>query len=120
MNTYLPPSKTPVSEQQVARFNVLYRKIHARMAPGTAEEHSLCNEIIVGLWHFRSFRSRAQILERELKQLNPGADDAGLRKAIAAALRQAKTQKNFAWRRRNKFFAMKTERENQARLPMAA
>jgi hypothetical protein len=124
MSTYLPPSKTPVSELQIARFNHLYRKIHARLAPGTPEEISLANEIVVGLWHHRSNRSRAQALEKQLRQMRPGVDEAArieaVRSDLAFHLRHSKLQKNFAWRRRNKFFDMKTIREQQERMPLAA
>lgn len=121
MNTYLPPSKTEVSESQIARFNNLYRKLHARLAPATAEECSLCNEIVLGLWHHKTFRSKAQSLEKQLRQESPVPEStAMLRRAWKAALRQAKFQKDFAWRRRKKFFSMKTLRENLERLQRAA
>ncbi|MEO5951761.1 MAG: hypothetical protein ABIQ44_04755 [Chloroflexia bacterium] len=121
MNIYLPPSKTVPSEAQITRFNTLYRKVHARLAPGTPEEHSLCNEIVVGLWHYRRFRSTAEWIERQLKQLaDPAAATGELQKQMLAAFRQSKLQKNFAWRRRNQFFTLKTARENLVRRPKAA
>lgn len=124
MNTYLPPSKEPVSDQEIARFNNLYRKLHRRLAPGNPEEHSLCNEIVVALWLFRTFRAKAQALERQLEQqAASAAPPVGIdqtRRALTAALRHARKQKNFAWRRRNQFFAIKTQRENAQRLPLAA
>jgi hypothetical protein len=124
MNTFLPPSKTPVSDLEIERFNHLHRKVHARLAPGNAEEYSLCDEIVVGLWHFRSFRALALAKERQLRRLRklscePTAIEQTSRE-LASALRQAKKQKNFAWRRRNKFFSMKTVREDAQRLPLAA
>jgi len=124
MSTYLPPSKTPVSDLQIARFNHLYRKIHARLGPGNPEEVSLANEIVVGLWHHRSHRSRAQSLEKQLRQMGSSLEAPqkieAVRRELAFHLRHAKLQKNFAWRRRNKFFDMKTIRECQERLPLAA
>jgi hypothetical protein len=124
MNTFLPPSKTPVNDLEIQRFNHLYRKVHARLAPGNIEEHSLCNEIVVGLWHFRSSRAQALAKEKEIRQLTKLDGEAtaieGARRELASALRQAKKQKNFAWRRRNKFFDMKTLREDALRLPQAA
>jgi hypothetical protein len=124
MNLLLPPSKTPVSERHVLKFTHLHQKVHERLAPGTPEEDSLCNEIVVGLWHFRSFRAKAQALERSLRLLEreagPQEAVAQTRIEIAAALRQAKQQKNFAWRRRGKYFDLKTARENRERLLKAA
>jgi len=121
MNTYLPPSKSEVSELQIVRFNVLYQKIHSRLDPATAEEVSLCNEIVVGLWHHKTFRSRAQMLEKQLEQENLEPEAAtSLGRDWKSASRQSKFQKDFAWRRRKKFFAMKTLRENLERLPKAA
>jgi len=124
MNTFLPPSKSPVSEHQIERFNKIYQKMHARLGPGNEVEHSLCDEIIVGLWHYRSFRSKAQNCERIIHQLTKTPDTpATLQqayRALKSALRQAKLQKNFAWRRRSKFFEMKTLRENLEKLPKAA
>lgn len=126
MNTFLPPSKTPVNDVELARFNHLYRKTFARLAPGTAEEESLCNDVVVGLWMFRTFRGKSQALLRRLKQLEDPAAQAGIEVELQAAHRQAKNQKNYAWRRRNRFFFLKTERENREKaereleLPMAA
>jgi hypothetical protein len=124
MSTYLPPSKTPLSNHEIERFNRMYRSVHLRLAPGNEVEHSLCNEIVVALWHFRCFRSKALALEKRLKTLEsneanpkPLTDE---RRALSKALRQAKIQKNFAWRRRGKFFFLKTMRENEERLLKAA
>lgn len=124
MNIYLPPSRSEVTEHDIDRFNALYRRIRARLAPGNIEEESLCNEVIVALWHHRSFRNRSQIFERQLrqaiKQTAKPAQIKALRRQLASSQRHAKIQKNFAWRRRNKYFAMKTIREEKERMPIAA
>lgn len=124
MNLLLPPSKTPVSDRHVLKFTQLHQKVHERLAPGTAEEHSLCNEVVVGLWHYRSFRAKAMAHERDLKLLenSSGTNEAieQAKREIAAAQRQAKHQKNFAWRRRAKYFDLKTARENRERFLKAA
>ncbi len=124
MNLLLPPSKTPVSDRHLLKFTLLHQKVHQRLIPGTPEEVSLCNEVVVGLWHHRCFRSRAQALERSLHLLElanePNEPIDRARREIASANHQAKHQKNFAWRRRNKFFDLKTARENQERMLKAA
>jgi hypothetical protein len=124
MNLLLPPSKTPVSDRLVLKFTNLHHKVHQRLAPATPEEVSLCNEVVVGLWHYRTFRSKAMACERSLELLekssetNEAIEEA--KREIAAAHRQAKHQKNFAWRRRAKYFDLKTARENRERMPKAA
>jgi hypothetical protein len=124
MNLLLPPSKTPVSERLVIKFTALHQKVTQRLAPGTPEEVSLCNEVVVGLWHYRTFRAKAMAHERSLKLLeNSSATNEAIeevKREIAAAHRQAKHQKNFAWRRRAKYFDLKTERENRERFLKAA
>ncbi|MFN8939576.1 MAG: hypothetical protein ACK5ZJ_07545 [Acidobacteriota bacterium] len=125
MINYLPPSKTEPTPWQIEKFNSLYRKVHERLDPGTAEEHSVCNEVVVALWFHRLYRGQAQVLEKELKrmrQLNAEASKLGeLEATLRHATHQSHLQKNFAWRRRGKFFAIKTEREKNERwLPLAA
>lgn len=124
MNLLLPPSKTPVSDGHVLKFTHLHQKVHERLAPGTPEEHSLCNEVVVGLWHYRTFRAKAMAHERSLKLIekSSGTNEAieQEKREIASAHRQAKHQKNFAWRRRAKYFDLKTARENRERMPRAA
>jgi hypothetical protein len=125
MITYLPPSKTEPTPRQIEKFNALYRKVHERLAPGNAEEHSVCNEVVVALWFHRLYRGQAQMLEKEFKRLRQqDPNEASLASTEASmrhAAHQAHLQKNFAWRRRGKFFAMKTERENRERWqPLAA
>ncbi len=124
MNLLLPPSKTPVSDHHVLKFTKLHQKVHERLAPATPEEDSLCNEVVVGLWHYRRFRAKAMAHERNLKLLEnaSGTNEAieQTQREIADAHRQAKHQKNFAWRRRAKYFDLKTACENLERLPRAA
>lgn len=124
MNLLLPPSKIPVSDRHILKFTHLHQKVHERLIPGTPEEESLCNEVVVGLWHYRIFRSRAQALERSLRLLEnangPTEPIDHTRQEIANAYRHAKYQKNFAWRRRKKYFDLKTARENQQRMLKAA
>jgi hypothetical protein len=125
MTIYLPPSKTAPTPWQIEKFNALYRKIHERLDPGTAEEYSLCNEVVVALWFYRLYRGQAQVFEKELKGLRQQNAEASRIAQLEASLRhathQSHLQKNFAWRRRGKFFHIKTEREkNERRLPLAA
>jgi hypothetical protein len=124
MNIYLPPSRDEVTAHDIERFNALYRRIRNRLAPGNLEEESMCNEVIVALWHHRCFRNRSQMFERQLRQAIKQAakpdEITALRRQLSWAQRHAKIQKNFAWRRRNKYFAVKTIREQQARMPIAA
>ncbi len=120
MPTYLPPSRTEAGEFDIARFNKLYAKVYSRFAPGTPDEESLCNEVIVALWHCRTFHAKAQVLGHQLKSLPKSEPNAALAAEHRTAQRQAKIQKNFAWRRRQKFFTMKTERENRERELQAA
>ncbi len=124
MIVYLPPSKTQPTARQVERFNVLYGKVHERLGPATAEEHSLCNEVVVALWFYRLYRGQAQVLEKELKKLRKENPEPAVLQQLENrqryAARHARMQKNFAWRRRGKFFDLKTERENRERRLLAA
>lgn len=124
MNMLLPPSRTEVNQTQIERFTRMYAKIHARLGPDTAEEHCLCNQIVIALWHSRGFETRAWIHEKETLKLERAGGDAARLAKLKAELKfanmHAKKQKNFAWRRRGKFFEMKTIREDLERRPKAA
>jgi len=121
---YLPPSKTPPTEEEIEKFNQLYQKMHARLAPGTEEEVSLCNEVVVGLWHSRWNEQHEFAAKKRLKQLRqqvaePDSIEQAAREMAFHAY-HARHQKNFAWRRRGKYFALKTAREEQEQQLLAA
>ena len=124
MNMLLPPSRTEVNQTQIERFTRMYAKIRARLGPDTAEEHCLCNQIVIALWHSRGFETIAWIHEKETLQLERAGGDAvrlaKLKEELNFANLHARKQKNFAWRRRGEFFAMKTIREDLARRLKAA
>ena len=124
MNMLLPPSRTEVKQGQIERFTRMYLKIRERLGPDTAEEHCLCNQIVIALWHSRLFETSAYIYEKEMLKLRRAGGDgvplAKLKAELKFATMHAKKQKNFAWRRRGKFFELKTIREELERRPKAA
>ena len=124
MNMLLPPSRTEVTQIQIERFTRLYAKLRTRLGPDTPEEHCLCNQVVIALWHSRLFETSAFIYEKEALKLQKAGGDAAQLAKLKAGLRvanmHAKKQKNFAWRRRGQFFEMKTIREEKERRPKAA
>lgn len=124
MNMLLPPSRTEVNQKQIERFTRMYEKTCERLGPDTAEEHCLCNQIVIALWHSRGFETIAWIHEKETLKLERAGGDAvrltRLKEELNFANLHARKQKNFAWRRRGEFFAMKTIREDLARRLKAA
>ena len=124
MNMLLPPSRTEVAQTQIERFTRLYAKLRVRLGPDTPEEHCLCNQIVIALWHSRIYETSAWICEKEASKIEKAGGDAAqlsqLKRDLKFANLHAKKQKNFAWRRRGQFFAMKTIREELERRPKAA
>lgn len=109
------PSRTIPTDEQIENFDALNQRTRERMNPETPLEDDLCNQVVIALWHYRTNHSRASRLEekcRKLEQSEPNSPKlAEMRSTITAALRQARRQKNFAWRRRGEYLTQLAARK---------
>ena len=109
------PSRTIPTPEQIENFDALNQRTRERMNPETALEDDLCNQVVIALWHYRTNHSRASRLEekcRKLEQSEPNSPKLDeMRSTITAALRQARRQKNFAWRRRGEYLTQRAARK---------
>lgn len=120
MSWYLPPSKTPPTEEEIERFNRLYQNLMERMQPQGEEEISLAEEVIVAQWFSRR---QSWLCRQTSEQLNALAAaglpaDPELLNTLAHAAHQAQLQKNFAFRRRGKL--IRQQRDRAEAEPLAA
>ena len=109
------PSRTTPTPAQIENFDALNQRTRERMMPETPLEEDLCNQVVIALWHYRTNHSRASRLAEKCRKLeqsepnSPRLDE--MRPTIAAAHRQARRQKNFAWRRRGEFLTLRAARK---------
>jgi hypothetical protein len=120
MSWYLPPSKTPPTEEEIERFNLLYQNLMERMQPEGEEEISLAEQVIVAQWFYRQQNYLWRKTNDQLNALAAAGIPAGpeMRETLSRAAHQAQLQKNFAFRRRGKLIRMQRNRISVA--PLAA
>ncbi len=111
MNSLPLPSRTAPTPEQLQNFAALNQRTREKMEPQNPTEEDLCNQIVIALWHYRTHNARAMRTEQKVRKIeknepnSPRLDD--MRQTIAAAKWQARRQKNFAWRRRSEYLAMR-------------
>ena len=119
MNSLPLPSRSTATPEQTQNFNALSDLTRLRMGPQTSVEAALCDQIVIALWHMRIHRSLAGRLDRQIRKVEKSEPNSPslkeLRSDLAAALWQTRRQKNFAWRRRGEYWALRLARHEENR-----